>query len=466
MHEAVFMEPQITGKILVLDDNEDVLIAAQMLFERYDFKVEVEKDPEKLIPTLKRKRFDVILLAMNYTRDASSGREGFDLMTQIFDYDPTSIVIPITAYGDVEMAVKAMKIGATDFIEKPWKNERMLATVSSAIRLGNSRQEADSLRSKQEQLSRDIDQSYTQFIGQSEAIQQVFKVIDKVAETDANVLIMGENGSGKEFVAREIHRRSHRRNEVFLSVDLGAISETLFDSELFGHVKGAFTDAKHDRKGRFEVASGGTLFLDEIGNLSVSLQQKLLTSLHSREITRVGSNNKIPIDVRLICATNMPLLEMIEEKTFRQDLFYRINTVEINIPALRERLDDLPLLLDHFISINVKKYKKKIRRVSSKALKRLQEYRWPGNIRELQHAVERAVIMSDGDILEPEDFFLSSSKASSGNSLDLSDYNLESVEKMIIERVLQMRHGNVSHAAKDLGITRTSLYRRMEKHEL
>ena len=454
------------ASLLIVDDNEDVLLAARMLFERQGFHIDAEKDPERLLSRLRNKRYDVILLDMNYTRDASSGREGLHWMEKIFEYDPKAIVIPITAYGDVDLAVRSMKAGATDFIEKPWKNEKILATVSTAVKLSRSRTEIDSLRDRQDRLAQDIDQSFNQFIGESHAIREVFSIIDKVAATDANILIMGENGSGKEVVAREIHRRSLRRSEVFLSVDLGAISETLFDSELFGHTKGAFTDAKSDRKGRFEVASGGSLFLDEIGNLSLSLQQKLLSALQSREITPVGSNKRIPIDVRLICATNMPLLEMINERTFRQDLYYRINTVEIHIPPLRERLDDLPLLIDSFIENNARKYKKPIRKISKSALKRLQEYNWPGNVRELQHAVERAVIMSDGEVLEAEDFFLNVTHKDKDGLLDLDDYNLEQVEKRVIQRVIEMRQGNVSQAAKDLGLTRTSLYRRMEKHGL
>lgn len=454
------------ARILVVDDNEDVLLAARMLFERYDFTIDVEKDPARLLSRVCARRYDVILLDMNYTRDASSGREGFSWLEKILEKDANAVVIPITAYGDVDLAVRCMKAGAIDFVEKPWKNEKILATVSTAVKLSQSRKEIVNLRSRQERLIQDMDQPFNHFIGQSDTIKQVFAIIDKVASTDANVLIMGENGSGKEVVAREIHRRSLRRNEVFLSVDLGAINETLFDSELFGHVKGAFTDAKNDRKGRFEVASGGSLFLDEIGNLSTSLQQKLLSALQSREITPVGSNKKIPIDVRLICATNMPLMEMIEARTFRQDLFYRINTVEIHVPPLRDRLDDLPLLIEHFIKSQSRKYKKTIRKISRSAMKCLQEYKWPGNIRELQHAVERAVIMSDGDVLEENDFFLSSNQPSQEQSLDFKNQNLEFVEKKVIKNVVKMRQGNISQAAKDLGITRTSLYRRMQKHSL
>ena len=350
--------------ILIVDDNEDVLLAAEMLFSRFHYNIVTEKHPENLLTLLNKQHFDVILLDMNYTRDASSGKEGLQWMEKILNLNPHAIIIPITAYGEVDLAVKCMKAGATDFVEKPWKNEKILATVSAAVRLSQSKSEIQHLRSQQEQLGQDLDQPFHHIIGESKSMQQVFEMIDKVSATDANVLIMGENGSGKEVVAREIHRKSHRKNEVFLNVDLGAISETLFDSELFGHVKGAFTDAKADRKGRFEVASGGTLFLDEIGNLSISLQQKLLSALQSRKVTPVGSNKRIPFDVRLICATNMPLAQMIENREFRQDLFYRINTVEIRIPPLRERMEDLPLLVEFFLQTYVRKYHKSVRNVS------------------------------------------------------------------------------------------------------
>ena len=328
-----------------------------------------------------------------------------------------------------------------------------------------SRAEAESLRSRQKQLSADLDQPFHDFIGESKAIHDVFGTITKVAKTDANVLILGENGTGKELVARALHRQSPREEEVFIAVDMGALSETLFESELFGHVKGAFTDAKESRAGRFEVASGGTLFLDEIGNLPLTLQAKLLGVIESRAVTRLGSNKSTPVDVRLICATNMPIHEMVTNNDFRQDLLYRINTVEIHIPPLRERVEDIPLLVDHFLKIYSKKYNKTQKRMSAGTLKKLEKYQWPGNIRELQHAIERAVIMSDSTSLQPTDFLFPSAEAK-GDGILLDTYNLEEVEKATIRRVLSKHGGNISQASKELGLSRTSLYRRLEKYGL
>jgi DNA-binding NtrC family response regulator len=314
-------------------------------------------------------------------------------------------------------------------------------------------------------LSADLDQPFQGFIGACPAMQSIFATIEKIANTDANVLILGENGTGKELVARELHRQSLRAKEVFISVDMGALSETLFESELFGHVKGAFTDAKEDRAGRFEVASGGTLFLDEIGNLSLPLQAKLLTVLHNKQVTRVGSNKPRPIDIRLICATNLPISEMVAKKEFRQDLLYRINTVEIHLPPLRERLEDIPLLIDHFLAIYSKKYQKPLKRINAATLKKLENYSWPGNVRELQHAIERAVIMSESQVLQPADFFLATPEPREG-SLVLDDYNLEEIEKLVIRKAISKHGGNISQAARELGLNRTALYRRLEKYGL
>ena len=362
------------GKILIVDDDEDVLLAAKLLLKKHAHGVKTEKDPNRIPEILKREKYDIILLDMNFTKDVTSGTEGFFWLGKILEIDPLAIVILITAYGDVETAVKAIKEGATDFVLKPWQNEKFLATLSIAMNLRKSLVEVDTLRNRQKQLSADMDQPFNDIIGVSQAIQKVFSVIKKVAQTDANVLILGENGTGKEMIARAIHRESLRASEVFISVDMGAISETLFESELFGHVKGAFTDAKDNRVGRFEVATGGSLFLDEIGNLSLPLQSKLLAVLEKREIIRVGSNTPIPIDVRLISATNLPIHEMVANEEFRQDLFYRIKTVEIHIPPLRERTDDIPLLLNYFLSIYCRKYKKPPKRMSTTAMKSLQSY--------------------------------------------------------------------------------------------
>ncbi|MBN2215230.1 MAG: sigma-54-dependent Fis family transcriptional regulator [Bacteroidales bacterium] len=454
-----------TGKILAIDDNEDILFALKLLLKPYVESITTLSSPEKIPEYMASENFDVILLDMNFSKDAISGQEGFGWLDKILDIDPDAVVVFITAYGDAEKAVKAMKSGATDFVLKPWQNEKMVATVSASIKLRRSRLEADSLRNKQKEMCAVLDQPFHDFIGNSSGMQQVFATIKKVANTDANVLILGENGTGKELVARALHRDSVRKDEVFISVDLGSITETLFESELFGHEKGAFTDAKKEKPGRFEIASKGTLFLDEIGNLSLPLQTKLLTVIERREITRVGANKPIPIDVRLICATNNDLYEMAGNGDFRQDLLYRVNTVEIHLPALRDRAEDIPLLANHFLKSYQKKYKKSVKGINPSAIKKLMHYSWPGNVRELQHAIERAIIMCESNFLEPDDFILSSPRKKDAD-IDLETYNLEEIEKNIIQRVLKQNQGNITQAAQELGLTRTSLYRRMEKYEL
>jgi DNA-binding NtrC family response regulator len=453
------------GKILAVDDNEDILFALKLLLKQHVEVITTVNDPERIPKVLTEEDFDVILLDMNFTKDAISGQEGFDWLAKILEIDPDAVVCFITAYGDAEKAVKAIKAGATDFILKPWQNEKLLATISSSVKLKRSRKEASGLRSKQQEISAVYDQPFHEFIGNSLEMQKVFNTVTKVAATDANILILGENGTGKELVARALHRNSFRKDEVFISVDLGSIAETLFESELFGHEKGAFTDAKKMKQGRFEIAHGGTLFLDEIGNLSMPMQTKLLTVIERREVIRVGNNRPIQVEVRLICATNIDIHDMVQENKFRQDLLYRINTVEIHLPPLRERTGDIPLLVDHFLKIYSKKYKKNIKGISSNAIKTLNQYHWPGNVRELQHAIERAIIMSDGTQLEGEDFLLSAPNKKFGE-LELDTYNLEDIEKSIINKVLKQHQGNITQAASDLGLTRTSLYRRMEKYDI
>lgn len=453
------------GKILIIDDDEDILQAARLFLKQHVEKVDTEKNPKSILSLLKNETYDVILLDMNFSKGATSGQEGFYWLNKILEIDASLVVVLITAFGDVEMAVRAIKEGATDFVLKPWQNEKLLATLSSAMNLRRSRMEAENLRTRQKQLIADLDQPFHDFLGRSQAMQTVFASIQKVSKTEANILILGENGTGKELVARALHRQSLRSDEVFINVDMGALSETLFESELFGHVKGAFTDAKENRAGRFEIASGGTLFLDEIGNLPLTLQAKLLGVIETRTITHLGSNKAISIDVRLICATNMPIYEMVAQKKFRQDLLYRINTVEIHMPPLKERFEDIPLLADHFLKIYCKKYNKPFKRINATTLKKLEKYHWPGNVRELQHAIERAVIMSDSQVLQPSDFFFSSSETRE-DSLILEDYNLEEVEKTIIRKTIAKHGGNISYAAKELGLSRTSLYRRMEKYGL
>ena len=451
------------GKILMIDDDEDVLLAAKMLLKKQNHHVIIEKNPNKIPFLLNNDTYDVILLDMNFSKDITSGKEGFYWLEQILEKDPNSVVILITAFGDVEMAVKALKQGATDFILKPWQNEKLVATISTAIRLKKSYNQVDKLRKAKEMLEEQISKPFGEIIGQSTSINEVFALVNKVAKTDANVLILGENGTGKELIARAIHQRSLRKDNSFVSVDMGAITETLFESELFGHKKGAFTDAREDRPGRFELASGGTLFLDEIGNLTMSLQSKLLSALQSRQVTRVGSNQSVPVDIRLICATNMSLTKMVQEGTFRQDLLYRINTVEIHVPPLSDRVEDIPLLAEHYLSYYAKKYHKPVTTIAHEALDKLKRYAWPGNIRELQHAIERAVIMTDSSSLQETDFLFSRSLTSGPNSNTL---NLDEVEKAAIAKALQMHGGNISKAADELGLTRASLYRRMEKYGL
>lgn len=457
--------PQESGKILVIDDDEDVLVAARLLLKKHFSAVTVEKAPQNIPALLKEEHYDVILLDMNFGPEGGSGREGFHWLERILQIDPAAVVIFITAFGDVEKAVQAIKAGAFDFVLKPWHNEKLLATVSAALQFRRSRLELSRIRSQQKQLSADMDQGFQEIIGGSAAMQEVFASIQKVAKTDANVLILGENGAGKELVARAIHRQSPRAEKVFISVDVGAISQSLFESELFGHVKGAFTDARQDRPGRFEIASGGSLFLDEIGNLPPGLQAKLLTVLQNRVVTRVGSHRPIPIDIRLICASNLPLRRMAAEGQFRQDLLYRINTVEIRVPPLRERREDIPLLAEHFLRRYGKKYQKPRLRLSPAARQRLQNHHWPGNVRELQHAIERAVIMGESDTLQPGDFFFAPQDLPQPE-ISLDNYQLEEVEKLVIRKTIEKHGGNVSRAAKELGLTRPALYRRMAKYGL
>jgi DNA-binding NtrC family response regulator len=457
---------KLDAKILIVDDDQDVLLAAKLFLKQHFDIVHTEKNPENIPNLLTNENYDVILLDMNFSKDATSGKEGFHWLNVILELDPAAVIIFITGYGDIELAVQGIKEGATNFLLKPWENKKLLATITANLKVRESKKELEDLRTKQKVLIADQDHSYSEIIGESQAMEQILTAAQKVAVTEANVLILGENGTGKELVARAIHKASNRKNEVFISVDLGAISESLFESELFGFKKGAFTDAKEDRAGRFEAANKGTIFLDEIGNLTLGLQSKLLSVLQNRKVVRLGTNKDIPIDIRLICATNMPLYQMVQENKFRQDLLYRINTVEIKVPSLRERLEDLPVLIDHFLKIYCKKYNIPLKRVSSSTLRRLEKHNWPGNIRELQHSVERAVIMSEAQVLEPTDFFLSQIESNKKEDITPSSLNLEETEKMLIRKVIDKYGGNISKAAKELGLTRASLYRRIEKHDL
>ncbi|MCB9294730.1 MAG: sigma-54-dependent Fis family transcriptional regulator [Lewinellaceae bacterium] len=459
------------ASILIVDDEEDILLSLQFFLSQHFEEVKTEPNPFQLPRLLRNNQFDLIILDMNFKKGDTSGKDGMMWLNKVLELDPAANVIMITAYADVKTAVEAVKAGAIDFIEKPWRNEKLLTTILSALKLSRSRRQVKKLEQKQQALSSNIDQQFGEIIGSSAAMKQVFTLISKVAKTDANVLILGENGTGKELVARAIHRQSPRSREVFITVDLGAIPDSLFESELFGHKKGAFTDARDDRSGRFELASGGTLFLDEIGNLSQPLQAKLLSALQSRQIRRIGSNDPIPIDIRLICATNMPLYDMVKENTFRQDLLYRINTVEVKLPPLRERREDIPVLAEHFLAIYMRKYQKPGLSIDPATMKELQAYSWPGNIRELRHAVERAVILSEGPRLDISDFILHATDASGAEGAaqpqeELDHYNLGDIERWAIRKALTKHAGNISRAADELGLTRAALYRRMAKYDL
>lgn len=455
-----------SGKVLIVDDDDTILDCASMVLNGHVARVSCAKDPKRIPDLLAQEDYDVVLLDMNFSSYVTNGTEGFYWLQKIKRLAPTTIVIVITAYGDVEQSVKAIKAGATDFVLKPWKNEKLLATVSAGMSLRQSRLEISRLRSREKMLHNDMDQPFQAFIGRSHSILKVLRTIEKVAKTDANVLIMGENGTGKELVARAMHRRSKRSNEIFLSVDMGAIASSLLETELFGHVKGAFTDAYRHRQGRFELASRGTLFLDEIGNLSLAAQAKILRVLETRSVCRVGSNTPIDIDIRLICATSMPIQDMVLRHEFRPDLFYRINTVEIILPPLRERGNDLIQLGKYFVKLFAKKYKKSIYSLSPATMRKLAKYQWPGNVRELRHAVERAVIMSDSHVLQPSDFYLPSMYGDEPDDWAMDNLNLEFIEKMVIRRAISKHEGNITRAARDLGLTRASLYRRLEKYSI
>lgn len=454
------------ANILIVDDNPGVLSAGKLYLKRHFSDVDTARDPEEIPALFKDRHYDVILLDMNFNRTKNTGQEGFQWLERILDLDPTAVVVLITAYGDVELAVRAIKKGATDFVLKPWDNEKLLATLNSALRLKSSQDETNQLKSKQ--LGRNLAQArdLPEMIFRSKAMQYVLDTIHRVAETDANVLLLGENGTGKDLVAQAIHAHSNRASENFVKVDLGALTESLFESELFGHVKGAFTDARDDRPGRFEAADGGTIFLDEIGNLPLGLQAKLLTVLQNRTLIRVGSNKVRPVNVRVIAATNQNLYESVKQRAFRQDLLYRINTIEIQLPPLRERTEDIEILAGHFLKQFAQKYNRPVRTLSAALLKEMHRYPWPGNIRELQHAVERAVIMAQNEILQPEDFFFRDMDGAGEQAGERASMNLDEMEKQLIIRALSKHYGNITEAAQELGLTRASLYRRLEKYNL
>lgn len=448
------------GKILIVDDNEDVLFALNLLLEPYFEKIKVATSPDKVPHFMEIFNPDIILLDMNFSRDAISGQEGFQSLEQILQIDPQAVVIFMTAYVDTDKAVKAIKSGATDFISKPWEKEKLLATLSSALKLRLSRREVTVLQKQVEVLS-SSDISGTDIIGDSPAMVEVFNTVQKLSDTDANILILGENGTGKDVIARLLYNYSSRVDKPFITIDLGSIPEQLFESELFGYEKGAFTDAKKSKAGRMEVADNGTLFLDEIGNLSLPMQSRLLTVIEKKQISRLGGTHTTPINVRLICATNADIYQMVDDGNFRQDLLYRINTIEIRIPPLRERGNDILLLAEYFLKRFTAKYKKEIRGFTREAKTKLLKYAWPGNVRELQHSIERAVILGDTALLRPENLMFQSTSRQHRKEDEL--LNLEQLERQTIERAMRLSEGNVTKAADYLGITRFTLYRKLEK---
>jgi DNA-binding NtrC family response regulator len=454
---------KVKANILIVDDNEEVLIALQLFFSKHIENVLVEKNPNRIPELLNMHDFDTIILDMNFTAGINTGNEGIYWMKEILKIDKTATIIFLTAYGDLELAVKAIKEGATDFIQKPWDNEKMLATVLAGIKLRKSHKKIDNLTTKQKHLTENLNETFDFNKGHSEEMQQVLKTINKVAKTEANILILGENGVGKELVAREIHKNSERSNEVFVKVDLGSLTETLFESELFGHVKGAFTDAKSSKAGRFEIANGGTLFLDEIGNLSLAMQAKLLSVIQNREIVPVGAIKAIPIDTRIISATNSNLIELVSDNQFREDLLYRINTIKIEVPPLRNRREDISVLAEFFLNKYCKKYKKEPFKIYPSAINKLLSYHWPGNVRELEHSIEKAVILANKDVLSPDDFDFD---VFFNPKHEIETYNLEENEKKLIVSALKEFNNNLSMVATKLGVTRSTLYRKIDKYEI
>lgn len=449
------------GNILVIDDDLAVLESLELLLRGESERVVTLSDPSRLKRMLESQSFDAVLLDMNFTRGRNSGQEGVSWLTEVLKVDQDLSVIMITAFGDVDLAVKAMKIGAFDFIQKPWKSEKLISTLNAACQLTKSRRKVKQLENREEILQEEIERQYPEIIGQSQKIQEVHRTIRKVAKTDTTVLIQGENGTGKELIAWEIHRQSRRRDQLFITVDLGSLSPGLFESELFGHKKGSFTDARNDRTGRFEAAHGGTLFLDEIANVPLHLQSKLLSVLQNKEVVPLGSNKHISVDVRIITATNMDLNQLVNKGLFREDLYYRINTIRIESPALRDRELDIGLLAGNFLLRYSGKYAKPGLRLSNKALEKLYRHTWPGNIRELQHTMENVVIMSEADTIQAEDIKLSVS-----SPVEESSLNLEIVEKNAIRKALTKYRGNYASIASELGISRTTLYHKIRKYGL
>lgn len=444
------------ANILVIDDDTDVLTAVKLLLKTEAKEVVTEKNPENLRWLLSKESFEVILLDMNFTSSINTGNEGIFWLKKIKEWGSDATVIMITAYGDIDLAVRSLKEGAADFVVKPWHNEKLIYTIKEALKNktnGSNRLSGISVIGKE-------------ILGESEPMRDIFYKIDKIAPTDANILILGENGTGKDLIAQAIHEKSMRAHKPFVKVDVGALTDTLFESELFGHKKGAFTDAREDRVGRFEAAEGGTLFLDEIGNIALHQQAKLLTVLQNRQVIRLGTNAPVPVDIRLICATNVAISELANENHFRKDLIYRINTVEITVPPLRKRGEDIFQLSRHFVKVYADKYLKPFLELDQRALEKLKNYHYPGNVRELQYTIERAVIMAEDDVLQAEDLIFSPIESSRFTVEEPEELRLSTIEKNTILRVIEKHNGNISRAAKELGLTRTALYRRLSKYDI
>jgi len=456
------MEKPARGRILIVDDDVSILRTLKLLLRDSFDQVHTISNPKFIPSEIKKQRYDVILLDMNFSIGKQSGDEGLFWLKQIIETDPTQVVLMITAYGEINLAIKAIKQGATDFIVKPWENTKLIATLRTGVKLCQSNRNLSRLEDQQQLIHEDKKRQFQFIPGSSPGMLEVVSIINKVAATDANVLLLGDNGTGKELIARDIHNKSERRNKIFLSVDLGSLSENLFESELFGHVKGAYTGADTDKAGRFEIAEGGTLFLDEIANLPLSLQGKLLTAIQQRKIIPLGSADEREIDIRLICATNQPLPDMVKENLFREDLLYRINTVQIEIPPLRERGEDIIQLAEHFLLKYARKYNKPQLRFTSEALQILSRHSWPGNVRELEHAVERAIILSEGNILVEEDFVFSPKSGFQEESLT----SIEDIEKHYLIKSLEKNRGKLTKVAEDLNLSRQTIYRKMKKYGL
>ena len=466
------MTEKVQGHILIVDDNQDVLIASQLLLKHHFETVLCCHEPEDIERYITQYKIDLVVLDMNFRQDAISGQEGFYWLSQINQRFPHVVVVMMTAYAEISLAVESIKKGASDFIAKPWQNDELLAAIASAFKHVEARRALNQVTRKRDGLAQIIQQMDQPIIGQSQTMQAVFSTIEKAAKTDANILISGESGTGKELIARAIHQASPRADNAFISLDMGAIASNLFESELFGHKKGSFTDARQDRVGRFELAEGGSLFLDEMANLPLTQQAKLLVAIQNRQITPLGANQPVDVNIRLICASNENLQQSVEQGTFRQDLLYRINTIEVHLPPLRERKDDIPLILEHYLRVFNQKYKRELG-IAQADVRDLTEYAWPGNIRELAHATERAVILSDGHILDVSSILTPSTGTSEQHSetqstehKSSSDFLLSAVEKQTIAEALVFFDGNISHAANALGLTRGALYRRLDKYGL